>query len=65
MVPSGLKAALLASASRHCVVAALPRLSVRTVASNYGNMLRKDFRAVADAVRELADTQRPRGRLSR
>ncbi|KAB8192065.1 alpha/beta fold hydrolase [Nonomuraea phyllanthi] len=34
------------------------------VTSNHGNMLRKDFRAVADAVRELAGTPRSRGRQS-
>ncbi|MEV4020835.1 hypothetical protein AB0J35_61205 [Nonomuraea angiospora] len=40
------------------------RMSAK-VAGNHGNMLRKDFRAVADAVRELAGTPRSRGRLSR
>ncbi|MEU4223591.1 alpha/beta hydrolase [Nonomuraea sp. NPDC026600] len=35
------------------------------VASNHGNMLSKDFRAIADTIRELAGTLRSRGRQSR
>ncbi|MGW0809956.1 alpha/beta fold hydrolase [Nonomuraea sp. NPDC002799] len=35
------------------------------VAGNHGNILRKDFRAVADTVRELAGIPRSRGRQSR
>ncbi|SEH01031.1 alpha/beta hydrolase fold [Nonomuraea solani] len=41
------------------VLARNPNIKVSaTVAGNHGNMLRKDFRAVADAVRELAGTAR-------
>ncbi|WP_067170319.1 alpha/beta fold hydrolase [Microtetraspora niveoalba] len=48
------------------VLARNPDIKVSAkVASNHGNMLRKDFRAVADAVRELAGTPRSRGRQSR
>ncbi|MEU4512321.1 alpha/beta fold hydrolase [Nonomuraea wenchangensis] len=39
------------------------KVSVK-VASNHGTILRKDFRAVADAVRELGGTPRSRGRRS-
>lgn len=53
-------------ASLDPVLARNPNIKVSAkVAGNHGNMLRKDFRAVADAVRELAGTARSRGRQSR
>ncbi|MBG0812749.1 alpha/beta hydrolase [Planomonospora sp. ID82291] len=53
-------------ASLDPVLARNPNIKVSAkVAGNHGNVLRKDFRAVADAVRELAGTPRPRGRQSR
>ncbi|MFC4121545.1 alpha/beta fold hydrolase [Nonomuraea zeae] len=48
------------------VLARNPNIKVSAkVASNHSKIVRKDFRAVADAVRELAGTARARGRLSR
>ncbi|MFC4533873.1 alpha/beta fold hydrolase [Sphaerisporangium dianthi] len=45
------------------VLARNPNIKVSAkVAGNHGNMLRKDYRAVADAIRELADTLRSQGR---
>ncbi|MGW5689208.1 alpha/beta fold hydrolase [Nonomuraea sp. NPDC003754] len=53
-------------ASLDPVLARNPNIKVSAkVASNHGNMLRKDFRAIADAVRELAGTPRSRGRQGR
>lgn len=41
------------------VLARNPNIKISAkVAGNHGNILRKDFRAVADAVRELADTHK-------
>jgi pimeloyl-ACP methyl ester carboxylesterase len=48
------------------VLARNPNIKVSAkVASNHSKILSKDFRAVADAVRELAGTPRSRGRQSR
>ncbi|GAA2211250.1 hypothetical protein GCM10009850_067090 [Nonomuraea monospora] len=47
------------------VLARNPNVKVSAkVAANHGNLLRKDFRAVADAVRELAGTTRSSDRWS-
>ncbi|WP_336209352.1 alpha/beta fold hydrolase [Nonomuraea sp. LPB2021202275-12-8] len=53
-------------ASLDPVLARNPNIKVSAkVSSNHGTILRKDFRAVADAVRELAGIPRSRGRQSR
>jgi pimeloyl-ACP methyl ester carboxylesterase len=47
------------------VLARNPNIKSTKVASNHSKIVRKDFRAIADAVRELAGTPRAGGRQSR